>query len=128
VTLVAQAGANAQFAGWGGACSGTRPCTVSITQARAVAATFTTVPTSTLSYTATGNGTGTVSFAREGVAPCPTACNRSFEEGARVTLVAQAGANSRFAGWGGACSGNRLPNCRVSMQAAQTITAAFTRP
>lgn len=128
VTLVAQAAANFRFAGWGGACTGLRACTVSMTQARTVAATFTAVPTFTLSYTATGNGTGTVSFAQAAVEPCTTNCTRTFEEGTRVTLVAQAGANSRFAGWGGACSGNRRASCRVSMKAAQTVTAAFTRP
>ena len=41
VTLTASAAAGSTFAGWSGACSGTATCTVSMTAARAVTATFT---------------------------------------------------------------------------------------
>ena len=41
VTLTAHPGANTQFDGWsGGGCSGTDPCTVTMTQARSVTASF----------------------------------------------------------------------------------------
>lgn len=40
VTLTATPGASQRFAGWSGACSGTSPCIVSLTQARAVTASF----------------------------------------------------------------------------------------
>lgn len=127
VILVPQAAANSRFEGWGGACSGVRVCSVTVTQARTVTATFNTVPTFTLTYDATGNGTGTISFTQPDVDPCTGDCSRNFIERSRVTLVAQAAANSRFAGWGGACHGMRS-SCRVSMRAAQTVTATFTSP
>lgn len=42
VTLTASPSAGSSFAGWGGACSGTGSCTVSMTAARSVTATFNT--------------------------------------------------------------------------------------
>jgi hypothetical protein len=44
VTLTAATGAGSTFGGWSGACSGSATCTVSMTQARAVTATFTAQP------------------------------------------------------------------------------------
>jgi beta-lactam-binding protein with PASTA domain len=40
VTLTAAPAAGSRFGGWGGACSGTESCTVTIDQDRAVTATF----------------------------------------------------------------------------------------
>lgn len=47
VTLTASAAAGSTFAGWGGACSGTGTCTVSMTIARSVTATFNGTPVTT---------------------------------------------------------------------------------
>jgi hypothetical protein len=44
VTLIAAAGSGSAFGGWSGDCSGSAACTVSMTQARAVTATFTAQP------------------------------------------------------------------------------------
>jgi hypothetical protein len=40
VTLYATPDAGKTFAGWGGACSGTAPCVLQMTGAKAVSATF----------------------------------------------------------------------------------------
>ncbi|MCP4289971.1 MAG: hypothetical protein GY792_37080, partial [Gammaproteobacteria bacterium] len=40
ITLTATAGANSIFSGWGGACSGTGKCVVTMVEAKAVTATF----------------------------------------------------------------------------------------
>jgi hypothetical protein len=45
VSLSAKAAAGSSFAGWSGACTGTKTCKVTMSEARSVTATFTTPPT-----------------------------------------------------------------------------------
>ena len=53
--------AGSTFAGWSGACTGAGACSVTMSAARSVTATFTLNPvTYTLSVTKAGTGTGTV--------------------------------------------------------------------
>jgi hypothetical protein len=54
---------------------------------------------------------------------CPTACSVLFDAGSQVRLVAETAAGSRFAGWGGACTGRDV--CTVTMDAAKTVEATF---
>jgi subtilisin family serine protease len=125
VRLQPAAAEGSVFRGWSGACSGMRRCLVTMTEARAVTATFDLLPRFTLTYDAQGTGTGTVSFSRPtGVAPCTGDCTNPFAVGTRVTLTARAGANSTFSGWGGACKGKR--SCRVTMSQVRTVSATFT--
>src|SRR5437016_14127428 len=62
VTLTATAAGGSTFAGWsGGGCSGTSPCTVTMTAARSVTATFNVQQfTLTVNPAGVGRGTGTV--------------------------------------------------------------------
>jgi hypothetical protein len=123
VTLTATAGANSDFAGWGGGCSGTgTECIVTMDQARTATATFS-LQQRELSVEREGNGAGTVSSAPAGI-DCGATCEAAFDHGAEVTLTATAGANSDFAGWGGACSGSD-PECMVTMDQARDATATF---
>jgi hypothetical protein len=62
VSLAAAAAGGSTFAGWSGACTGTGGCTVSMTQARTVTATFTATPP-------TGNGGVTVAATTGGSPP-----------------------------------------------------------
>lgn len=122
VTLTATAGANSVFAGWSGqGCSGTAPCTVTVNAAETVTATFN--PTSQLSVTTAGTGSGSVSSNPAGIL-CPSTCAGSFTTGSQVTLTATASGGSTFAGWSGAgCSGVGV--CTVTMTAAESVTATF---
>jgi hypothetical protein len=122
VTLTASAASGATFAGWGGACSGTGTCTVSMTQARSVTATFNTASTFALSVTRTGTGSGTVTSNPSGI-NCGSTCTTNYSSGTSVTLTAAAASGSSFAGWSGACSGTG--NCTVSMTASRSVTATF---
>jgi len=64
VTLAATPAAGSAFAGWGGACTGSGPCVVTMTADRAVTATFTaTAPTGAVSINAGGAAAG--SFAAD---------------------------------------------------------------
>jgi hypothetical protein len=119
VTLSATASADSDFTGWGGACSGSAACTVSMTQARDVTATFT-LKTYALSVARSGTGSG--SIAGTGIT-CGADCAETFNHGTNVTLTAAADASSSFAGWSGACSGTAT--CTVSMTQVRSVTATF---
>jgi predicted carbohydrate-binding protein with CBM5 and CBM33 domain/uncharacterized protein (DUF2141 family) len=125
VTLVADVAAGSTFAGWGGACSGTGPCTVTMSQARSVSATFNTSSGTTypLSITRAGTGSGTVTSNPVGIS-CGSTCTASFNSGVTVTLTATAASGSTFAGWSGACTGTSA-TCTTTMTAARSATATF---
>ncbi|HEU4780844.1 MAG TPA: cellulase family glycosylhydrolase [Steroidobacteraceae bacterium] len=123
VTLTPAADSGSTFAGWAGACTGTGVCTVSMTAARAVTATFnSTATTFALTVTRAGVGTGTVTSMPAGIA-CGTTCSANYSSGTSVTLTAAAASGSTFAGWSGACTGTGA--CTTSMTAARNVTATF---
>ena len=130
VTLMADPDPGSTFAGWGGACSGTATeCTVDMTQARSVTATFNTAPapppptTHTLTVAKSGTGAGTVTSSPSGIS-CGSDCSQGYTVGTDVTLTASAASGSTFSGWTGACSGTSP--CVVSMDGARSVTATFT--
>lgn len=121
VVLTAAADANSSvFTGWSGAgCPGTGPCTVPMSQAQTVTATF---ALKRFGLSVTTFGTGTVTSSSGGI-NCGTACGAEFDFGTAVTLTATAGSGSTFAGWAGACSGTGT--CVVTMTQARAVTATF---
>ncbi len=128
VTLTATPASGSTFAGWGGACSGTAAtCTVTMSAAQSVVATFNGPPGTTLTVTKSGTGSGTVTSAPAGVS-CGSTCSATFAGGTSVTLTATPASGSTFGGWGGVCaSSGTATSCTVSMgDAAQSVTATFT--
>lgn len=67
-------------------------------------------------------GAGTVTSDPSGIA-CPPACAAEFDAGTQVTLSAEPGPGSAFAGWSGACTGSG--SCVVTLAAAATVAAEF---
>ena len=126
VTLVADVAAGSSFAGWSGACTGTGPCTVTMSSARSVSATFNTTDGTTyaLNVTKSGSGSGTVASNPVGIS-CGSTCSATFNSGVAVTLTATPASGSTFAGWSGACTGT-APTCITTMTAARSVGAAFT--
>jgi len=122
VTLTATPATGSTFTGWGGACTGTGSCIVTMTAARSVTATFTPSGGTTylLSVAKSGTGSGTVAG---GPINCGSTCSASVASGTSVTLTATPAAGSTFAGWSGACTGTG--SCVLSMTAARSVTAAF---
>ncbi len=136
VTLTATAPSGTNFAGWGGACTGTAStCTVSMSQVRSVTATFN--PTQLALAVTADRGTSTASGS---VAASPTAtgmpcstpttagtasrnCSANFAFNSSVTLTATAASGSTFTGWSGACTGTGT--CTVAMSASRSVTATF---
>ena len=72
-----------------------------------------------------GRGAGTVTSSPTGI-DCGVVCTRSILDLTPVTLTAIPAKGSAFGGWSGACSG-RGTTCVVTMTAAKSLTATFTR-
>ena len=120
VTLTAYPAAGSTFAGWSGACSGTGTCTVYMTAARNVTASFT---RPLLTVTKFGNGVGTVTSAPAGI-NCGSDCTEYVNSGTTVTLTATPGTGTQFNGWvGGGCGS--APTCTTTVSASTTIRANF---
>jgi subtilisin family serine protease len=125
-----------EFQGWSGACAGvTGPyCTVTMSEARSVTATFRGPLPLTLAVASTENGQGSVSaFSPDGpflfchnFGPDPPVCSGLFRAGTEFELQAMPAPDSIFAGWSGACTG--MGPCHVTMTQAQEVTALFRGP
>jgi hypothetical protein len=124
VALTATPAAGWVFMGWSGAgCAGTGFCSLTLTAATTVRATFAPAPVS-LTVIRAGLGSGSVTSSPAGIS-CGTSCSASFPSGSPVVLTATASAGSIFTGWsGGGCAGTNT--CTVSPISATTITATFT--
>ncbi len=120
VTLTAAASVGSVFTGWGGACSGTGICSVTMDDSKSVTATF---KTYTLTVSTTGTGTGTVTSSPPGI-DCGIDCTETFPPDTVVTLTAIPSPTSEFSGWSGACSGSGI--CVVTLDDAKSVTANFT--
>ncbi len=121
VTLTADAAAGSFFSTWSGACKGKHPvCTFRVgKQNRVIKAVATFQPNPTLAVQKRGTGAGSIR-SDNGSIDCGTACSASFDKGAVVTLTATP--ESRFTGWGGACSGKREV-CRVTLGKSKKVVA-----
>ena len=122
VTLTATPDSESAFRRWsGGGCSGTGPCTVTMSSDQTVTATF--VPaTHLLTVSPAGSGSGSVTGT--GIS-CPGICSASYTSGTLVTLTATAAPGSTFGSWsGGGCSGTGP--CAVTMTSDQPVAATFT--
>jgi hypothetical protein len=148
VTLTAASDAGATFAGWGGDCSAATgdTCTLTMTSARAVTASFTpgavdggnpqpsVVPSGNesgsiaqypLSLTATGGGhvTGPGIDCGDG----STDCSEIFAASTTVSLTAIPASGATFTGWGGACTGTGRV-CSLVLGSPIAVSASFSTP
>jgi len=114
VTLTATPASGWGFSGWGGACSGTGNCVVTLNAATSVTASFAQFEY-TLTISVAGNGT---------VNDCATQCIAGYSSGTTVSLTATPTDGATFIGWGGACTGNG--SCQVTMNSMQSVTAMFS--
>jgi hypothetical protein len=125
VTLFASPASGATFAGWGGACSGSSStCTLTMTAARGVTASFSGGSVSTASLSVSVIGRGRVTGGGINCGNGATTCALDLPLSSVVTLAAAPASGARFTGWGGMCSG-RATTCTLTMSAARSVTATF---
>ncbi|RKZ88808.1 MAG: hypothetical protein DRR19_12140 [Candidatus Parabeggiatoa sp. nov. 1] len=124
VNLTAAPSAGSTFVGWRGACTGTTDCTVTMSAAQNVVATFNLIPLPEYLLTVSKIGTGSGHVTGNGI-DCGNECTRQYVENTVVTLTAKPDATSTFAGWRGDCADTAT--CQVTMTAAQNITAIFNQ-
>jgi uncharacterized repeat protein (TIGR03803 family) len=122
VTLNATPATGWAFTGWGGACSGTGSCQVTMTQNTNVSATFYQLPV-TLTVSVAGNGSVT---STDGFINCPGTCTHIYQPNTQVTLNAAAASGWIFSGWTGACMG--VGSCALTMTQNLSLTAVFIEP
>lgn len=106
VTLIAEPAIGATFLGWGGTCSGTGDCVLSMNQVQNVTATFTEGGQYILNVNKTGSGTITSSPA--GI-DCGSDCSAEFEDGTAATLTITADTDWEITGFNiEGCGGESL--------------------
>lgn len=129
VTLSNISAVNHVFTGWGGSCSGTGGCTVTMSADRAVTVNFRRMWV--LTITGSGPGTGRVASTPalmdcllvNGIQNGPV-CSAARVEGTVLTLSATPAEANGFGGWSGAgCSGTGT--CQVTLTQNLQVTAAF---
>jgi uncharacterized repeat protein (TIGR02543 family) len=104
VALSAAPASGYVFAGWSGACTGTGACTVPMSAAKSVTATFNKASTSTYTVKVVVSGSGTVTSNPAGI-NCGTVCSAVFPTSTSVTLMAAPAAGYAYGGGSSSCVG-----------------------
>jgi hypothetical protein len=122
LTLIAGADATSAFQTWTG-CNSTSGVNCLISVSGDITPTVQFGLKATLNVNKTGNGTGTVTSAPQGI-NCGTTCSYAYNPGAVVTLTASPDDNNVFQGWTGCplSSGN---TCTITMTADAAVSAQF---
>lgn len=121
VTLSPQAASGSRFTGWSGTCSGTGSCTVNLSAAQQVTASFA-LQTHAVAVTKTGSG---VVSSTTSALHCGKTCRSSQAHGSLLSLSATPSAGSVFIGWSGACTGTG--SCSVPVNEATSVHAEFRK-
>ena len=132
VALTASPDEGSRFVEWGGACTGSGPCNVTMDAARAVTATFERTHFS-LTIHGGGNGNGRVRSQDEAIdciiylgKATDGTCSADYAAGTEVQLaVSFDDSENEFTGWSGACTGSESHTCVVPMTKDQEVTASF---
>jgi hypothetical protein len=116
VTLTAAADPSSTFVGWGGACTGSGPCQVTMDAAKSVTADFAVI-THELTIAVDPVGGGTTD---------PAVGVHVYDEGTVVPITATASAGYVFNQWVGDVADTDSPTTTVTISASKIITAHFT--
>ena len=104
LTLTAAPSVGQAFVGWSGnQCSGTDPCSFTVTEARTVVAEFEPEPTFSVTVVKTGSGQATVVSSPSAI-DCGAICEGHFPTLSAVTLTASPAAGHSVVAWSGCLS------------------------
>ena len=114
------------FGSWTG-CDSTSAnvCTVTMTAAKTVSASFTAKPTPRYKLTATAGSGGSIQCRTGSTSGPIVSCTGTFAENTVITITASPGSTHTFGGWTG-CGTTSGTTCTVTMTAAKTVIASFT--
>ena len=125
VDLTAKAGEDSKFAGWTGTnCTGSvaLTCTVTMSEAKSVTATFDPGRVARFTLTVTTEGEGTVASDP----PCPATGECTYSPGEQVTLSATPAGGNNQVSWTG-CDEPPTDNaCVVTMSGDRQVSATFS--
>jgi hypothetical protein len=121
VTLTATPNEGFEFTSWAGDCSGTS-CSLTMSQARSVSATFQAVAVESFEVTVNVSGNGSVSSSPTGI-NCGSDCSETYEDGTDLLLFATPDSGYKLSAWSGACSGN--VDCNLTVDQNLSVTATF---
>jgi hypothetical protein len=119
--LDATPGAEAEFYGWKGGCSGLGSCALTVTGDVSVQATF---GEKRVQLSVTVGGRGRVTSRPAGIR-CPGRCTARFSPGTSVALLERAAKGWKLAGWSNGCG--RKTTCSVRLTSDSRETATFVR-
>ncbi len=122
LALTAAPGTGMKLVRWGGACTGSASCSVTVNPGARVSALFAPV---TFRLAVSVAGRGSVRSSGSGIT-CRPRCSASFPSYAPVRLIAAPAKGWKLRGWSGACRGSKK-TCTVPMSAATSARATFVR-
>lgn len=126
VTLTPNRAKGSLFAGFGGDCSGQGPCTMTVTEAKELTASFVPGPRRDLTVSRSGNGTGRIRLVGPALPDCKDlSCVQNLAYETDVKLLPVADPGSTFAGWSGECSGS--DDCQLTLSQDAGVSAVFTK-
>jgi uncharacterized repeat protein (TIGR02543 family) len=108
---------------WGGACTGSDACVVSMTSAKAVTASIAGAALERVPLAVGKTGKGSIVGSSPEIA-CGETCGALLAIGARTTLQAIPDPGWTFAGWSGSCRGVAA-TCTLTLRAAASAVASF---
>ncbi len=130
IDLTAEPDEASRFGRWqgdAGVCGATLRCTLPVSSATQVIASFDRIPDFTLTISKAGNGSGTVSSEASAEINCGAKCSAIFREGAMVTIDAQPAPGSLFLGWSGLSECPSLGPCRFQLTSDTQVAARFEK-
>jgi hypothetical protein len=120
VTLTATPDTGEVFDGWGGDCSGTGDCVLSMDTALDVTALF--GPTATLTVELPDHGVITSDI---GGIDCPGTCSHVFAVGTQVQLTTETEPGWALSSWSGPCDDISAPVCALTLSEDASVGALY---